>query len=431
MHDLQVADSVYVNDRIIFNVQVTAQGFKNLTVPITLYEKGKEKPLAPPKTVTFTESNRTAHVQIDHRPTEVGEKVYIIKVPVQEGEVDKENNQIERPIYVRDSRQMKVLYVEGYRRYEYHYIKTLLERENNRLKGNKSINLKVLLLDADSDFASQDRTAISNFPKPLHKADPHTHDDDLWSYDVVILGDVDPEPRDGNEMTQNMKNLAEFVRERGGGLLMIAGERFAPKAYRNSPLKDVLPIDLTGERAEGEADEVLVETYRPELTPIGRLHPIFRFNHEEKANDEIWEHLREFFWYADGYVPKRAAEVLATHPTVKANGKKPGKHALVLQQFSGAGRCMFFGFNETWRWNWREEQLHFNTFWVQTIRHLAGIRSAESSYAWTARLPIAGASRSRSWCGSPMTIGRQRRTPRSRWCPSADPGRGRTRRRVP
>jgi hypothetical protein len=32
---------------------------------------------------------------------------------------------------------------------------------------------------------------------------------------------------------------------------------------------------------------------------------------------------------------------------------------------------MFFGFNETWRWNWREDQKYFNNFWIQTMRYLA------------------------------------------------------------
>jgi hypothetical protein len=158
---------------------------------------------------------------------------------------------------------------------------------------------------------------------------------------------------------------------------MLAGERFSPRAYKHSPLKDVLPIDITGERADGQAaaaeepDEGILEPYRMELTPAGRLHPIFRFSHEDKANEEIWGRLKEFFWHADGYTPKRAAEVLAIHPTVRAAGKKPGKHPLVLQQFSGAGRCMFFGFDESWRWNWREDQGHFNHFWIQSIRYLA------------------------------------------------------------
>ena len=56
-------------------------------------------------------NNRTAKVRITYQPTEPGEKVYVIKVPVQQGEVDKDNNQLERAVYVQDTKQIKVLYV--------------------------------------------------------------------------------------------------------------------------------------------------------------------------------------------------------------------------------------------------------------------------------------------------------------------------------
>ena len=49
-------------------------------------------------------------------------------------------------------------------------------------------------------------------------------------------------------MTEHLKDLADFVRERGGGLLMIVGERYAPFAYKDSPLKDVLPIDIVNDK---------------------------------------------------------------------------------------------------------------------------------------------------------------------------------------
>jgi hypothetical protein len=39
--------------------------------------------------------------------------------------------------------------------------------------------------------------------------------------------------------------------------------------------------------------------------------------------------------------------------------------------FAGAGRSLFLGFDETWRWNWREDQQHYNTFWIQAVRYLA------------------------------------------------------------
>src|SRR4029079_6608030 len=46
LHDLQVEDSVHVNDRVVFEARLTGQGYTNLTVPVRLREKGKEKVLA-------------------------------------------------------------------------------------------------------------------------------------------------------------------------------------------------------------------------------------------------------------------------------------------------------------------------------------------------------------------------------------------------
>src|SRR5262249_14028413 len=160
-------------------------------------------------------------------------------------------------------------YIEGYPRWEYRYVKTLLEREAAR-KGNKTIDLKVLLLDADPDYATEDRSAIAEFPLKS----------DLNAFDVLILGDVDPKhPRLGDK---NVQNLADFVRERGGGLLMIAGQRYAPYVYKNSPLADVLPIDVLRDHPLEEPDGGRVDGYRPALTPMGRLHPIFRFSPDER-----------------------------------------------------------------------------------------------------------------------------------------------------
>jgi hypothetical protein len=371
LHDLQVEDSVYVNDRVVFELRLTAQGYDRLTVPVTLREKGKDKELAK-QMVTVEGSGKSVKVRLVYQPTEPGEHTYVIETPVQADETDKDNNRVERVVFVREAKLIKVLYVEGYRRYEFHYLKTLLERESDRLKGNKSMDLKVYLVEADPDYPAQDRSAIADFPTKA----------ELFTYDVVILGDVDPRPDGNNKMNEHMRDLAEFVTERGGGLLMIAGERYAPRAYKDSPLRDVLPIDVTGEPQDDDKEHA--DGYRPDLTPVGRMHPIFRFSPDEKENDDIWDKLRELYWYADGYVPKRAAEVLAVHPKVmaKKTGMKPAegegagaeKHPLVLQQFVGAGRTMFFGFNETWRWGYREDQLRFNQFWIQTVRYLARSR---------------------------------------------------------
>jgi hypothetical protein len=362
LHDLRAEDSVYVNDRIVFALKFTAQGFPAGPFQIALYEKGNERPLDT-KTVNAGGDDRTVNVQLTHRPTEAGEKTYILRTPVLDGETDKENNQIEKTVYVREAKQVNVLYVEGYRRYEYHYLKTLLERESNRIKGNKSVNLHVYLQDADADAPAQDRSLIANMPTPFRMAEVHTAKEDLWSYDVLILGDVDTE-----KLAPHLKDIAEFVQERGGGLIVLGGERFSPRTYRNTPLKDVLPLDVVSDIDDGDEDRI--DPYRLELTPAGRMHPMFRFSADERENEEIWGRLKEFYWYADGFTPKRAAEALAVHPTARLN-RKGEQLPLVLQHFAGAGRCLFLGFSETWRWNWREDQIHYNQFWIQAVRYMA------------------------------------------------------------
>src|SRR5262249_13934977 len=40
----------------------------------------------------------------------------------------------------------------------------------------------------------------------------------------------------------------------------------------------------------------------------------------------------------------------------------------------GRGRTLFFGFDETWRWRFREDELRFNQFWIQTVRFLSQSR---------------------------------------------------------
>src|SRR5262249_32752096 len=98
-------------------------------------------------------------------------------------------------------------------------------------------------------------------------------------------------------------------------------------------------------------------------------------------------HLRELYWYAEGYRAKKTAEVLAVHPSPELKRSARGEpdrgdreaskvdyHPLVVHQFVGSGRCMFFGFDETWRWGYREDQGRFNQFWVQTVRYLSRSR---------------------------------------------------------
>jgi hypothetical protein len=374
LHDLQSEDSVYVNDNIIFNVRLTGHGYPDLAVPVELREKGKDKLLGR-EMVTVDPAGKPVKVRLSHRPTEEGEKLYEIRVPVQEGEAIVENNVVEKAVHVRKTKLIKILYVEGEPRWEFRYVKALLERENQRVEGNKSFDLRVLLLNADPQWPEQDKSAIVEFPPK----------NELQQFDVIVLGDFNP--KSDRKMLDNIQNVADFVKERGGGVLVLAGPRYAPHAYKGTALEDVLPIDLLTDRQPPEPAGGFKDGYRPELTPAGRMHPIFSFNsRDEKENDEIWNGLKELYWWSEGYEAKRAAEVLATHPRLRrAGGRGAARagnagldgHPLIVQQFVGSGRSLFFGIDETWRWRWRDNEVHFNQFWVQTMRYLARSRTGK------------------------------------------------------
>jgi hypothetical protein len=384
LHDLQVEDTVYVNDRVVFEARLTGSGYKDLTVPVVLKVKdknGTERELTRAMVRVDPQGN-SVKVRLKHQPTEPGEKLFIVQVEVPKSDKENKpasasNTRLQRTVFVQEAKLIKVLLVEGSARYEYRFLKSLLERESPDLKRNKSVDLKVVLIDSDEDFPKQDKSALSDFP---------FNKQELYGYDVVILGDVDPRsPKMGDG---KLRDLADFVRERGGGLLMIAGANFSPHAYRGTPLADVLPIEANATSPPEPEDRV--EGYRLELTPVGRLHPIFRFSPDEAENLEIWQRLAPMYWWSEGYLTKPVAEVLAVHPKQKneAGGARQGdRHPLVVQHFVGAGRCMFFGFDESWRWRLREDELRYNHFWVQTVRYLSRSRLSHTKLYLDRQMP--------------------------------------------
>jgi hypothetical protein len=375
LHDLQVEDPVFVNDRLIFEARLSGTGYKDLTIPVVLKVKegSAEKELAR-ELVKLDPNGKSVKVRLKHQPTEPGQKTFVVEALVPKAILDElpagghGKRRLEREIFVQENKLIRALYIEGSARWDFRYVKNLLERETLEKKGNKTIDLKVLLLDSDEGYSDQYDNVLAEFPPNKQL---------LYQYDVIIVGDADPRARKLGE--PRLRDLADFVKERGGGLLFIAGSQFNPHAYKDTPLAGVLPIDLTKAPVEPEDR---TEGYRIELTAGGRLHPIFRFVPDEAENMKVWQNLMPMYWWAEGYRPKPLAEVLAVHPKVKAEGPiakgQDDRHPLVVQLFMGAGRSMFFGFDETWRWRYREDELRFNQFWIQAVRYLARSKLART-----------------------------------------------------
>ncbi len=354
---------MFVDDIVRFQAKLLSKGFAGQKVVIRLKERkagskdSKSDTELQSLEVEAPADGQSRRVELVHRPRETGEQTFVLEVEKRPRELATDNNRIEREITVR-KQKLKVLMVENEPRYEFRYLKSFLERD-------ETIDLHVVLLSSDPEYSEQDRYALPTFPAAK---------DDLYSYDVVLFGDADT-----SFLSQSqMQNLVEFVTEKGGGILFVAGELFDPLSYRGTPLEVLLPVELFDAR-NPTAVGTTISSYRPELTLEGRTSPIFRLGENEVASVRIWQELPQLFWYFEAPRKKPAALVLAEHPT--ATGSE-GKLPLIVYQFIGAGKAMFHAFDDTWRWRFRAGDLYFGRFWVQTVRFLArsklvGQRQAE------------------------------------------------------
>ncbi len=365
VNDLRVEEIVAKNDELVFDARLTVRGpFKESAVTVHLYERVAGKLIERDSASVRPEpSGKPANFRLKHTPTEVGEKVYIVQLDGPPSERELTNNRVERLITVTDNRRVRVLMVEGYPRYEFRFVKVLLERELEPGRNFKSVELKTLLLDASKDHATTDRSALRGFPTR----------NELFEYDVVIFGDVDPSQFPNP--AQTFQDLADFVKIRGGGLLISAGEHAVPMKLFDTPLADILPIVPTnvGNAPAPNArpeDVPITQKYRPRLTATGLIHPLLSFGASDGSSQKIWEQFQPLYWHSSGYRPRPIAEVLAVHPDQRIAGTSDPL-PLIVQQFAGAGRVMFLGFDETWRWRFRKDEEQFNRFWRQAIRVLS------------------------------------------------------------
>ncbi len=361
--DMEVDDVAFVDDVIPFSARLTSQGFAGEELTLRLSEQATpngQPRLLTTKTIKAPPDGRTIRIpELDHRPRETGEITYIIESVPKDREQSTADNRVMRKVSVKKEK-LKILLVDGQPRYEYRYLKNFLERD-------ETIQLSALLLSSDPEYADQDNAAVSLFP---------TNRDDLFAYDVVVLGDVPP-----NFLTNTqMKNLVDFVTIKGGGLIQIAGQESSPLGFKGTPIQDLLPIELSDARdpTRGAAAGDL-SAFRPRLTLEGRSSPIFRFGNDETSSMAIWDGLQELYWYLDAPRKKPAAVVLAEHPTaIGSDGPVP----LLVYQFAGSGKVFYQGLDDTWRWRFRVGDKYFGRYWIQLLRFMArnkllGNRQAE------------------------------------------------------
>lgn len=360
LHDMLVDEVAFVDDPVSIAFKLTAQGLdgQSTRVRVRLLPPGDSRsndagtPRPDPivdEVRSLPSSGKTQRAEIVFTPRDVGDFELELEAEPLPNETNPRNNIEKRRLSVRKEKT-RVLLVDRLPRWEFRELKTLLERE-------KTVDLKVLLQEADPEFSREDRTALPEFP---------VRREALFEYDVLILGDINPAFLN----SAVWDNLREFVREKGGGLVLIAGREFTPWAWRNSPLEPLFPVDLsTTERPAPFIDGSVADLYRPDPTVEGlRTVPFLRLADGELANRQTWDKLPGWYGLAASPDVKKGAQVLLSHSLrTGTTGKLP---VVVMQRF-GAGKCVYHASDETWRWRFRTGDLYYGRYWVQLIRYLS------------------------------------------------------------
>lgn len=314
-------------------------------------------------TVKLPADGAPVSAEVVFKPDKVGTLNFRVVAERQPGERDYKNNELPTSLDVVDSK-INVLFVDGYPRWEYRYVKNAMIRDT-------TVNISCLLTSADVGFVQQGDRPVPDsgpdrgkeFPGPIN-AFPESIEH-LMPYDVVVFGDVDP-----RQFTDRQLQLvADFVNKRGGGFGMVAGPRWSPIAYRGTPLEAVLPVNISHVQQD-DPSQTITEGWRPILTPAGEASTLFRFFPDpNRTRQFLKEEIQPLFWYCRGITRKSVAQTFAEHPfDIGLDGQKAP--LLVVGRY-GIGRTLFSAFDDSWRWRYYTGENVFNTYWVQQLRFLA------------------------------------------------------------
>lgn len=353
VQNLFAPEVTFVRDEVPVTVRVRGQGLEGQTAEVQL-RLGDQ--VVARREITFGGDGDQV-VPLKFTPQSLGEFELTAAVEARPDETVKDNNSRTQRLKVIDAR-IKVLLVDQAPRWEFRYLQAMLLRD-------RRVDLKCLLVEGDKGIARPaDSPYLAEFP---------ARRDELFKYDLVILGDVDPKVL----TSQHQDNLNKLVSDFGGALLVIAGKRFMPGQYRRSALDRLLPVEFDPPTLESAQDPVADKPIKLELTPAGRASAMLRLADKEDENVRLWAGLPPVYWVAKVSRAKPAAEVLLVDPDPARQTRFGRMPVMAVQQY-GLGQVMFIGTDNTWRWRKNAGDFYYTAVWGQiaqrvSIQRLLGV----------------------------------------------------------
>lgn len=190
----------------------------------------------------------------------------------------------------------------------------------------------------------------------------------LFAYDALIVANVE-----ADFFTRaQLQMMADFVSERGGGLLVFGGRSFTQRGLMGTPIEEVLPVELNDRRgglARASLDiDSAPKNHGVTLTIDGEAHAIMRLGETPDDTRRKWAAMPAFGSAAALGGPRPGATVLA----VTSTGGGVVVPLVAVQRY-GRGRSMLFAGEAAWRWRMLmpATDRSYEFFWRQALRWLS------------------------------------------------------------
>jgi uncharacterized membrane protein len=349
-----VAEAVLDDSRIDLAVSAVSHGHGTEPVELRLLENGRPREV---RRVAPAADGAPVRAVFQVSPGRGGPTVYTVHIPEAAGELVPENNS--RSALVQPpSRPRRVLLVEGAPGFEHSFLKrawtedTGLEIDSIVRKGKNEQGTDTFYIQASR---SRSNALTSGYPQRA---------EDLFVYDALVLANVE-----GNQLSrEHLESTRRFVSERGGGLLVLGGRSFLRQGLAQSPLEEVLPLELVDRGDTVPPASSARGMNRVALTESGQGHPVMQLGDGPDDTRKRWDAAPALASIAPLGGPRPGATVLAM-----TAGPGGAPRALVAVQRYGEGRSMVFTGEAAWRWRMMlpSSDRSYQTFWRQAVRWLA------------------------------------------------------------
>ena len=342
----QAPEQVLVNNTVTVRVPVVraaGPGDQRVEVKVTV---GGDRVEAEQQVVLEPGANQVEAV-LTFEPTVAGRFMYRVEAEAAGGERVLGNNVEQFALQV-NAEAIGVLYLEGFLRYEYTFLR-------KRLDDDPDINLITVVRTANPQRPNPEASKVLLTPSQLE------------TVDLVILGDMEADFLG----TTEYEALIAWAGQEGHAILVLGGYRsFGRNGFAGTPLADVLPVEFTEEGAADQADE----PFTMALTAAGQVHPIFQVQSDRVRNKTLWDQAAQLAGCSLVRRAKPGATVLATNPITSVDDKPA---VVVAVQNFGQGKSMVVTTDTTWRWSRvarlkGQGELLFARFWSQSVRWLTG-----------------------------------------------------------